>query len=147
MTNPQPNIEHANLVLRLYELRREPVMRESRDKMLGQFFPKSYEDFFAVTQFSHPFNAAFRQVSSYWEMVYNFARAGVIPGDFLLESGGGEGLFFYVKIRPFIERYRKEGSPTAFSNTEWLCTHSVVAQQRLEVMQKRIAQMMEAPAK
>jgi hypothetical protein len=64
MSKDKPDHHDAELVLKLYDLRREPVMRASRDAMLGKFWPKSYEDFVAVTKFDHPLNAAFRQVSS-----------------------------------------------------------------------------------
>lgn len=142
MIKPTPDHHDAELVLRLYDLRRETVMRQSRDTML-RFLPRTWEDFFAVTQLGHPDNAAWRQVSSYWEMAYGFARHGIVNPDFLVESSA-EGLLLYAKVLPHLDRMRKELSPTAFQNCEWLVAHSTVARQRLELMQARIQKMMAA---
>jgi hypothetical protein len=132
----------ADLILKLYDLRRETVMRSSRDIMIMKFWPKSYEEFLAVTQPGHEYNQAFRQVSSYWEMAYGFAKHGVINADMLVESGG-EGIFLYGKILPYLSQFRETGSPTAFSNTEWIVTNSKVGAQRLEMIMTRIKAMAE----
>jgi hypothetical protein len=117
-----PDHHDAELVLKVYELRREPVMRESRDKINGsQFMPKSYEDVQTIRKPEHPLNAPFRQVSTYWEMVYGLARHGIVHGDYLIESNG-EGLILLAKMFPFLEQYRKDSSPRAFANAEWIAT-------------------------
>lgn len=144
MAAQHPTHQDAELVLRLYDLRRETVMRESRDAMNRDFLPKSYAEFKAVTSdMKHPLNRPFRQTSSYWEMCYGFAKHGIISADFLIENNG-EGLFLFAKIEPYLEEFRREFSPTAFQNTEWLVKNSTVAKQRLEVVRKRIAAMKEA---
>jgi len=127
----------AELVLKLYDLRREAVMRQSRDALF-KFLPRSYDEFVAITQPSHPDNAAFRQVSSYFEMAYGFARHGIVHADLLAESTA-EGLILFVKVKPYLERFRAEASPTAFRNAEWLVEHSAVARQRFELFEKRFA--------
>ena len=48
MAKPTPDHHDAELVLRVYDLRREPVMREARSAINGQFWPKSYDDVAAV---------------------------------------------------------------------------------------------------
>lgn len=132
----------AELVIKLYDLRRETVMRQSRDAMTMKFWPKSYEEFIAVTQPAHPMNAAFRQASSYWEMAYGFAKHGAVNADLLIESGG-EGLFLYAKILPYLERFRKEASPTAFTNCEWISTQCVAGRMKLEMIKARVKQIQE----
>lgn len=136
-----PDHHDAELALKLYDLRREPVMRESRNAMM-KFLPKSFEELVAVTQGSHPDNAAFRQVSSYFEMAYGFARHGVMNPDFLAEATG-EGMFLYAKVQPHLARFRKELSPTAFSNSEWLVANSASAKLRFELFRARVAKMIE----
>ena len=75
MSKTQPDHHDAELVLKLYDLRREAVMRESRKRILGEFNPKTWEDVVAVVgNFEHPLNVCYRQVSSYWEMAYGLAR-------------------------------------------------------------------------
>lgn len=138
-----PDFHDADIILKLYELRREAVMRKSREIMIGQFWPKTYEEFFAVTQATHDFNAAYRQVSSYWEMAYGFAKHGVVHSGLLLESGG-EGLLLFAKIHPHLERFRQEYSPTAFINAEWAATQTDTGRTRFALFQKRVQMRLES---
>jgi len=141
MIKERPDHHDAELVLRLYDLRREPVMRQSRTTMM-QFMPRSYEELLAVTQPNHPANAAWRQVSSYWEMAWSFARHGVCNPDFLIENTT-EGLCLFAKVQPHLERFRKDLSPTAFRNAEWIATQCETGRQRLELVQMRLRKMAE----
>lgn len=136
-----PDHHDAELVLKLYDLRREPVMRESRKTML-QFLPRSYEELIAVTVFTHPSNAAYRQVSSYWEMAYSFARHGVIHADFLVENAG-EGLILFVKVEPYLERLRQDISPLAYRNAEWIATQCESGKRIHGLVRARVAKMLE----
>jgi hypothetical protein len=123
MPKDYPDHHDAELVLKLYELRREQVMRESRDLMNRTFWPKGWDEVAAVMKPDHPLNAAFRQTSSYWEMVYGMAKHGVVHADFLMESCG-EGMVLLAKMRPYLEQYRQASSPRAFANAEWISVHS-----------------------
>ncbi|MGQ0537395.1 MAG: DUF4760 domain-containing protein [Gemmatimonadaceae bacterium] len=133
-----PDHHDAELVLRFYELRREPVMRQSRSDINGKFFPANYEEFLAVTKTDHPLNAAYRQTSSYWEMVYGMAKHGVIHADFMLESCA-EGLYLFAKVRPYLERFRNEVNSNAFQNAEWVALHSARGKAQAEHYAKRVA--------
>lgn len=147
MVHNTPTFHDAELVLRVYELRRETVMRQSRDAINQKFLPRSYEEFIAVTsKLENPLNAAWRQVSSYWEMVYSFAHAGAVNAEFFVDNNG-EGLFLFAKVAPFLERFRKEGSPTAFQHTEWAATQTETGKRRFAMARMRIEQMMSAPQK
>jgi hypothetical protein len=137
MSKKKPSHADAHLVLELYELRREAVMRESRS-VIAAWLPRSFEDVVAITKLDHPHNAAWRQVSSYFEMAYGFARHGIVPADFLAENTG-EGLLLYSKLEPHLKAFRKQLSPTAFRNAEWLVKKSPVAQQRVLLFRKRLA--------
>ena len=141
MPKEVPDHHDAEIVMKLYELRRESVMRDSRNRM-AQFLPRTWEEFAAVTEASHPSNAAFRQVGSYWEMAYGFARHHVVNADFLIENTT-EGLFLYAKALPFLERYRKEIAPLAFRNAQWITTECETGKQRLEIVQARVRRMLE----
>lgn len=143
MSREKVDHHDAELVIKLYDLRREAVMRQSRDAMTMQFWPKSYDDFIAVTQPTHPMNAAFRQASSYWEMAYGFAKHGAINADLLIESSA-EGLFLYVKILPFLEKFRKEVSPAAFANCEWISTQCEAGKIKLEMIKGRVKQILDS---
>ena len=142
MAKTKPGFEDAKLTLKLYDLRREAVLRESRNAINAKFWPKTYEDVLAVTKWDHPLNAAFRQTSSYWEMVYGLARHGIAHADFLVENHG-EGLFLYAKVQPFLAQYRKEFSPLAFQNAEWISTRCAEGRKRFGQTQARVAKMLE----
>lgn len=131
----------AEIVLKLYDLRREKVMRESRNAVNGTFWPKSYEDVKAImVQMDHPLNAPLRQVASYWEMAYGFAKQGVVNVDLLLDSSG-EGFLLFAKMQPYLTQLRKEYSPMMFQNTEWIATETIPGRQRFEMIRKRVQEM------
>jgi hypothetical protein len=124
-----PDHHDADSVLRHYEMRREPVMRESRAALVRTYWPTSVEDMLAVLKGDHPMNAAYRQVTSYWEMAYGMVRHGVLHADFMLVSNG-EGLVIYGRVAPPVEEFRKQAnSPRAFRNAEWVATQTDAGRQ------------------
>ncbi|MEX2182335.1 MAG: hypothetical protein WD771_09860 [Gemmatimonadaceae bacterium] len=123
MARDFPDHRDADLVLRLYELRREPVMRQSRDALNQKFLPKSFDEFAAVTKTEHPLNAAYRQVGSYWELAYGLIKHGVLNPDLAMESNG-EGMILFAKAHPWLERIRTDLNPRAFLNAEWVATET-----------------------
>jgi len=143
MSKEKADYHDAELVLRLYETRRESVMRDSRNAISGKFWPKSYEDVQAFAKLEHPLNPAYRQIASYWEMVYGIVRHGIVNPDFFLESNG-EGLFFFAKIHPFLERIRRDTSPTAFGNAEWVATETEKGRKLFATYAARVKKMSES---
>lgn len=132
-----PDHHDAELAIRVYELRREAVMRESRNAINQKFWPKGFEDIQAITKPDHPLNAAYRQVASFWEMVYGFAKHGIVHPDFWLESNG-EGLYVFAKVSPHLDRIRAELSPTAFRNAEWISKESAEGRRLLQMFSERV---------
>lgn len=133
----------AELVLKLYELRREPVMRESRAQMVTKFLPRSFDDVMAVTKGDHPLNAAWRQCTTFWEMTYAMARHGIVNPDFLMESNG-EGLLIFTRVEPWLKEYREAVSPIAFRNAEWVATECDLGRATAERFRKRFQAMLAA---
>ncbi|MGC6489645.1 MAG: DUF4760 domain-containing protein [Planctomycetota bacterium] len=119
MSKHAPDHHDADLVLRLYDLRREPVMRESRDAINADFWPQRAEEAVAVLSPEHPLNRAYRQTSTYWEMVYGMAKHGIVHTDYLLENTG-EGMLLYAKVEPFLAPLRAAAHPRVFKNAEWV---------------------------
>src|SRR5579884_1685522 len=92
----------AELILKLYDLRREPELRRARKFMVETFWPANFEEFAAViAAFGTQENAWFRQVVGYWSMVASFVETGILDPDLLLD-GTGEMWFIYTKLKPFI---------------------------------------------
>ena len=143
MSKDTPDHHDAELVLRVYELRREPVMRQSRHELLATFWPRSYEEVVMVTKPTHPLNAAFRQVGSYWEMVYGMVRHGIVHPDYFMETNG-EGLFLYVRVAPYQAQYRAEVSPVAFRNSEWVATETAAGRRMFDVFSARVKAKLES---
>ena len=94
--------DDANLILRLYELRREERMRAARKWFMESFGPETLADFRALCPPGSENNASFRQVSTYYEMVASFITSGVLNEELYFQSGGflfktqRTGAFFYV---------------------------------------------------
>jgi hypothetical protein len=127
----------AELILRLYDLRREAVMRQARDDVFTKFKPLSFDDVAAVQKREHPLNTAYRMVSSYWEMAAGFARHGALNLELFAENCG-EGLALYAKMLPHVERLRKDYAPNAYKNIEWVVAQSPEAKSRLELFVQRL---------
>jgi hypothetical protein len=143
MPKGTPDHHDAELALRVYELRREAVMRESRAAILQKFWPRSFEDVQAVTKGDHPLNAAYRQVGTYWEMVYGFAKHGIVHPDFWMESNG-EGMFVFARVAPYLEKIRAELSPTAYRNAEWVARESAEGRRLFQMFSERVKKALAA---
>jgi len=142
MTTKNLTYQDAELTLRLYEIRREATMRKSRDIVNGSFWPDSYADVQTVLHWNHPFNAAVRQTSSYWEMVYGMARNGIINADYLMENQG-EGLVLFSKVQPYLAELRQDYGDTMYRNAEWITQNSETGRQALERIQARLVKFRE----
>ncbi len=143
MGKERPDHHDAELVFHAYELRRETVMRESRSALNRDFWPRSYGDVLAVTKADHPLNAAWRQTTTYWEMVYGIVRHGIVHPEYFMESNG-EGLFLFARMAPYLEEFRREVSPVAFRNAEWVAKNTETGQRFFEVFSGRVKKILES---
>jgi hypothetical protein len=140
MAKTTPDHHDAELLIQVYDLRREAVLRQSRQAIQREFWPKSWDDVLAVTKPDHPLNAAYRQTGTYWEMVYSFVRHGIVHPAFWLENNG-EGLFLFAKVEPFLAKIREEGNPAAFRNAEWVARECPDGRALYERIKARVAKM------
>jgi hypothetical protein len=139
-----PDYHDAELVMKLYELRREPVMRESRRLLFRGLLPRSADDLLAVTRGDHPLNEAYRQTSTYWEMAYGMVKHGVLHAEFMLESNG-EGLALLARVYPFLAEVRATAGPRSFVNAEWVATNTELGRGMFAAMRTRVEKLREAP--
>ena len=141
MSESQPNHFDADLILKLYDLRREPVMREAR-KFIGQFSPKSLDDLMKVAgAFGTPEQAYLRQVAGYWEMAASLVNRGALNRELALDNFQ-EMFFVYAKIQPYLEAYRQEmGTPQFLRQTQQLAESSPETRERTAAMQRMQAEM------
>src|SRR4051812_48269875 len=118
-----PNHHDAEIVLKLYDLRREAVLRQHRAQMIKDFWPRSSAELLDILKNDHPLNTCYRHVSTYWDMVYSMARLGTVHPDVLMEMSG-EGMFLYARIEPYLADLRAATNPRTFRNTEWAATQT-----------------------
>jgi|SRR5579872_5088295 len=129
----------ADLLIKLYDLRRDPVMRQARHFMAVEFWPKSYDEFKAIfASFGTEHNAWARQVLSYWDMAAAMVLEGALHEDLFFKTNG-ELYFLYAKFRPFLEQLRKEFNPEFLSYVEELANHSSAARARVDRLTESIA--------
>ena len=84
----EATFEQANLHLKLYDLRREPRLRQAREWFSDHFHPQSLDDVMKICPPGSTENAYMRQVLSYWEMVASMANRGLLDQDLFFENGG-----------------------------------------------------------
>jgi hypothetical protein len=118
----KPTTADAQVIMQLYDLRREPEMRKARAWWLGEFWPGNVEDYLKVSAaMGTQQNNWLRQVSGYWEMAASLAVHGAVSSDLFLEpSFSGEMFFLFAKLNPFLKELREKASPTLLRNVEQL---------------------------
>ena len=107
---PTP-FESALLNLQLFDLRREPVLREARDWFLREFNPESFGEL--VTIVSGERNASFRMVLGYWDMAASLVTTGAIDAD-AFRAAHGEIFATFSKIHPFLAELRAASGESEF---------------------------------
>ena len=145
----KPTAADAQLILQLYDLRREAEMRKARHWWLIDFNPQSADDFMKVAwAFGSQENAWLRQVSGYWGIVTSFVMQGVLNEDLFLQPGfSGELFFIFAKIHPFVKEIRQKlDDPEFFLNVEKAVTRTKYGKDRLQFLKKRIAILREKTA-
>ena len=129
--------EDANLILKLYDLRRETVMREARNWFFT-FNPTSIQDFMDTLMGEH--SGHYRMVVSYWDMAASMVNRGAIDEEMFNDSGG-ELIFVYAKIAKFIPELRTVfGAPDLLQNMEKLVRRMPNIDERIAQMNERMKQ-------
>lgn len=128
----------ADIILKLYDLRREEVLRKARHWMTSEFNPKTPEEFLAVLQASgSQENAYFRQVVSYWEMAASLVVHGAVKSDLYLDSNG-EGIFIFAKLYAFRDVYTEKFGIPFMRQTAQLIEKYPMARDRFNARLKMI---------
>lgn len=118
MASTKATFDDVNLILRLYELRREPRLREARNWFAANFNAKSLLELTDLCPPGSEPNASYRMVTSYWEMVASFITNGVLDAELFYQSGR-ELLFVYARLRHVLPAVRdKFENPGELKNLE-----------------------------
>ncbi len=132
----------AELILKLYDLRRETEIRKARNWWLADFWPETADDFFKVAHaMGTQENAWLRQVAGYWEMAASLVLHGTLNEALFLEPAfSGEMFVIFAKLRPFLQDIReKMQNPGMLANIEKVINLSEANQQRLAFVEQRLA--------
>lgn len=109
-------VESADLILKLYDLRREPKMREARNWMFS-FNPSSVDEYWQ-TMMDPEVGCYLRMVTSYWDMAASFVNHGAIDAE-MFNDTAGEHIMVFAKIEPLLAELREKfQNPNALKHLE-----------------------------
>ncbi|HEX5874666.1 MAG TPA: hypothetical protein VFY60_08450 [Pyrinomonadaceae bacterium] len=128
----------ADLILKLYDLRREPTMREARNWFF-QFNPQTPNDFMEVLMGDK--SGYYRMVVSYWDMAASLVNHGAIDAD-MFNDANGEHLFVFAKIEPFLPALREMGNPDFLVHLERVIKEIPGYEQKLIAIRERIQKIL-----
>jgi hypothetical protein len=136
MTTP---VDSATLILKLFELRREPLLREARAWFLRDFNPQTLEE--ALTLAGGPRNDWFRMVVGYWDMAASFVVHGAIDAD-MFRAANTEMVATFAKIEPFIADIRRISKIEEFAvNVETVLRAQGGIDERLAVLRDQFRKL------
>ena len=129
----------ADLVLKLYDLRRESRMREAREWVMTHFTPKSLDEIIALQRdLGSEHNQFWRQVLGYWEMAASFVLRGALDGELFLDSTS-ENLFLLAKFWHFRDDYLAAVGSPLLPNTAALLDRFPAAHKRFDQLVAALA--------
>jgi len=130
----------ADLILKLYDLRREKTMREARNWFFT-FNPQSPQDFLEVLTSDK--SGLYRMVISYWDMACSLVNNGAIDPE-MFNDANGEHLFVYAKMEPFIPMLREQmGAPQFLAHLEKTVKQVPDYEARLAAIRDRMQKLIE----
>ena len=139
MTTPDKAIQQAELILKLYELRREAVMRQARSYVGGEFMPQSADEFVEIINAGGKQTGFVLQVYWYWDMVAAFVVHGALDTDLVYDTCQ-EMYFQYAKIQPHLTKIREKLClPEFLRSIERVIEGSETGRARLSAMRNNLA--------
>src|SRR5919202_444454 len=132
----------AELIMKLYDLRREAVMREARNWFFT-FNPETIEDVQRAGMGEH--SAYYRMVTTYWDMACSFVNHGAIDAE-MFHDTNGEHVLVFAKLQPFLEQLRAAVSPNYMQHLEKAVTAMPDAEARIARIREMTRRMAEARA-
>jgi len=125
----------ADLILKLYDLRREAVMREARNWFFS-FNPTSAAEYMEAIMGEH--SGHLRMVITYWDMAASLVNNGAIDEQ-MFNDANGEHLFIFAKIEPILEELRQQwNQPEMLKHFETLVRRIPNNKEKLAAMRERI---------
>jgi hypothetical protein len=139
----------AQLIMQLYDLRREAEMRKARAWWFREFWPRNADDYLKIAfAMGTQENNWQRQVHGYWSMAAAFVLQGALNEELFIQPAvSGEMFVVFAKVHPFLKELREKlGDPEVFGNIEKVIMSSKYGRERLKFMIKRVEMMREKQA-
>lgn len=110
--------EHADLLLKLYDMRREPRLREACGWFMDEFKADSLEELQRLCPPGSREEKSFRMATTFWEMCASLVNRGLIDEDLYFENVRDQCGVWY-RLEPLIEGIRAMmKDPHLYSNLE-----------------------------
>lgn len=136
MNFAKASYQDIDVVLKLYDLRREALMRQARSYVGGEFAPKSAEDMIAIVNAGSQESGFVLQVYGYWDMVAAFVLDGPLHEQLVYDTCQ-EMYFLYAKIQPYLAEFRRYMNlPEWMRSIERLVEGSAEGRERIAAMRK-----------
>lgn len=127
----------AEIILKLYKLRTEALMRQARAWVIGEFWPATADDYFAVANnAADPHSPFVRQVVSYWEMAAALVLHGAVSAELFVDANA-EGFFLLAKFAPILPALRERQAQFLMKTSE-LVERFTVAAAKYEYVAKMV---------
>ncbi len=127
----------AEIILKLYQLRTEAVLRQARAWVVSEFWPATAKEFFALAENpADPHNAWLRQVLTYWEMAAAMVLHGAVSAELFVDCNS-EGFYLLAKFAPLLDAIR-EKNPGFMVKTSELVNRFSAAALRYEAVLKNV---------
>ena len=124
--------QDALVILKLYEIRGETLMRAARAWFFSEFNPHSGKGIVALLQSGEKQSAFYRMVTSHWEVAAALVNNGGIDEKMFLEANS-EHLVVFAKLQPFVAEIRETiGEPDYLANLEQLVMRAPNVEKKLE---------------
>lgn len=136
MKSAKASYRDINVILKLYDLRREELMRKARSYVGGKFAPKSADELVSIVNAGTLESAYVLQVYGYWDMVAAFVLDGPLDQRLVYDTCQ-EMYFLYAKIQPYLAEFRRQMSlPEWMQSIERVVEGSSKGRKRVAGMRK-----------
>ena len=138
----KPTLADAEMILKLYNLRREAEIRKARNWWLVEFWPDTAAAVMKVAQaMGTQENSWFRQVIGYWELAASLVVHGTVSESLFLEpASSGEMFLIFAKLHPFLKDVREKlQNPRMLANVETVIMKSKASRERVQAVEQRLA--------
>jgi hypothetical protein len=129
----------AGTLLKLYELRTEPTLRQARSWFVFEFHPSTAQDVLAAWLGPGYESAPYRMVTTYWDMAASLVVQNAIPAE-MFNAANTEHVAVYAKLRPFLADVRAAAKyPDYLSNLERVVGMMPQPEERIAIFERYLS--------